>query len=47
LRGQRSFYGDATVPLMINEPEQSIDIDTEWDWRIAEAILALDGAGSK
>jgi CMP-N,N'-diacetyllegionaminic acid synthase len=47
LRGQRSFYGDATVPLMINEPEQSIDIDTEWDWRIAEAIIALNGAGSK
>lgn len=47
MRRQRSFYGDATLPLVINEPEQGIDIDTEWDWKLAEAIVALKGAESK
>jgi CMP-N-acetylneuraminic acid synthetase len=47
LRRQRSFCGENTLPLIINEPEQSVDIDTEWDWRIAEAILSLSGAAPK
>ncbi|MDO9372302.1 MAG: acylneuraminate cytidylyltransferase family protein [Gammaproteobacteria bacterium] len=47
LRKLRSFYSDDTVPLMIDAPEESIDIDTEWDWRMAEAILAMSGAGQK
>jgi CMP-N,N'-diacetyllegionaminic acid synthase len=44
LRAQRSFYGDATVPLIIDDPAQGIDIDTEWDWRLAEAVLAVSGS---
>jgi len=39
LRRQRSFYSDATLPLVIDDPAECIDIDTEWDWRIAQALL--------
>jgi CMP-N,N'-diacetyllegionaminic acid synthase len=45
LRAQRSFCNDATAPLIIDEPSESIDIDTEWDWALAEAHLAI-GHGS-
>jgi CMP-N,N'-diacetyllegionaminic acid synthase len=41
LRAQRSFCNDATVPLIIEEPSESVDIDTEWDWGLAEALLAM------
>jgi CMP-N,N'-diacetyllegionaminic acid synthase len=47
LRKQKSFCSDSTVPLIIDEPAESIDIDTEWDWRIAEALLAWNAAESK
>jgi CMP-N,N'-diacetyllegionaminic acid synthase len=43
LRRRRKFYSDDAVPLLINEPEESIDIDTEWDWKLAEAALAWSG----
>lgn len=39
LRRYRSFYNDTTIPLVIDHPEESIDIDTEWDWKIAETFL--------
>lgn len=39
LRRHRSFCNDTTIPLIIDHPEESIDIDTEWDWKIAEAFL--------
>lgn len=39
LRIFRSYYGNDTVPLPIDEARESIDIDTEWDWKIAEAAL--------
>ena len=38
-RKQRSFFTDDMVPLVIDAPEESIDIDTEWDWQLAEAIF--------
>ena len=41
LREQRSFYSDDLVPLVMNEPMESIDIDTEWDWEMARALLAM------
>lgn len=41
LRRLEAFYSDATVPLVIEAPEESIDIDTEWDWKMAEAALTL------
>ena len=40
LRTRRSFCNDATMPLIIEEPAESIDIDTEWDWKIAQALAA-------
>jgi N-acylneuraminate cytidylyltransferase len=43
LRERRSFYSDDMVPLVMEDPEESIDIDTEWDWKIAEAVLAKSG----
>ena len=39
LRTRRSFYGEHTVPLVLADPAEALDIDTEWDWMIAEAIL--------
>ena len=44
LKSRRSFYSDDMVPLVIDRSEESIDIDTERDWKIAEAILATRGA---
>jgi N-acylneuraminate cytidylyltransferase len=41
LRKRQSFYSDDMVPLVMDDPEESIDIDTEWDWRMAEAVLAV------
>jgi CMP-N,N'-diacetyllegionaminic acid synthase len=40
----KAFYSDEAVPLVIEAPEETIDIDTEWDWRMAEAVLALKNA---
>ena len=39
LRKRRSFYSDNMVPLVMDKPEENIDIDTEWDWKIAEMVL--------
>ncbi len=41
LRTRRTFLSDGTVPLVIDQQEESLDIDTEWDWRLAEAMLTL------
>jgi len=40
LRGSGSFYSPDMVPMTIENSAQSIDIDTERDWKVAEAILA-------
>jgi N-acylneuraminate cytidylyltransferase len=42
LRAAKSFYGEGMVPLIMEKPEESIDIDTEWDWKVAEASLLFD-----
>ena len=42
LRQHRSFYNNTTMPLMMDKFEESIDIDTEWDWRIAEAVILTE-----
>ncbi len=39
LRKLRSFSSDFMVPLVVDEPQESIDIDTEWDWKVAETAL--------
>lgn len=39
LRACRSFVGKKTIPLLIESPQEALDIDTEWDFNVAEAIL--------
>jgi CMP-N,N'-diacetyllegionaminic acid synthase len=39
LRACRSFVSAKTVPLLIESPKESLDIDTEWDFRLAEFVL--------
>ena len=39
LRSNKSFYSDEMIPLEFKKPEENIDIDSEWDWRMAEAVL--------
>jgi N-acylneuraminate cytidylyltransferase len=41
LRRAQSFQYPDMAPLIVEDPKESIDIDTEWDWRIAEAALPL------
>lgn len=41
LRKRKSFYGDDMLPLVMEDPEESLDIDTEWDWRVAETVLRM------
>lgn len=36
LRGSRSFLTRNTIPLIMNSPKESLDIDTEFDWQLAE-----------
>ena len=49
LRERQSFYSDNMTPLVVDEPKEAIDIDTERDWKMAEAALiniAVDDGGS-
>ena len=41
LRAKNSFYNEGMKALIMDQPEESIDIDTEWDWKMAEAALSL------
>jgi CMP-N,N'-diacetyllegionaminic acid synthase len=40
LRKLRSFFGENTIPLLIESAEEAIDIDTQWDWEIAEYLIS-------
>ncbi|NCJ07075.1 acylneuraminate cytidylyltransferase family protein [Synechococcales cyanobacterium C] len=40
LRKRQSFYTDNIMPLPIDSAAEAIDIDTEWDWKMAETILS-------
>jgi N-acylneuraminate cytidylyltransferase len=39
LRARRAFLSDDAVPLLMEDPAEAIDIDTEWDWTLAQAAL--------
>ena len=39
LRAARSFLAENMTPLVVDRPGESVDIDTEWDWTMAEALL--------
>jgi len=45
LRKLRSFIAEDAIPLVIEDPRENIDIDSEWDWKMAEAILAMKEPG--
>lgn len=38
LRERRSFVGEKTIPLLIDTPKEAWDIDTPWDFKMAELI---------
>jgi CMP-N-acetylneuraminic acid synthetase len=38
LRACRSFVGGKTMPLLIESPQEALDIDTQWDFNMAESI---------
>ncbi len=40
LRACHSFVGTNTIPLIIQSPQESMDIDTEWDFKMAEFIVS-------
>jgi CMP-N,N'-diacetyllegionaminic acid synthase len=41
LRRSRSFVGSKITPLLIESEKEALDIDTEWDWFLAENSLNL------
>jgi N-acylneuraminate cytidylyltransferase len=41
LRTDRSFVSLKATPLIINSPKEALDIDTEWDWTVAQASLPV------
>ena len=43
LRTRRSYVGSKTVPLLIESPQEAVDIDTEWDFKMAKLIVASNG----
>lgn len=43
LRANRSFVGAKTIPLLIESPQEALDIDTEWDFSIAVSNLDTSG----
>lgn len=43
LRRHRALYSDDMMPLIVDRPEEAVDIDTEWDWVVAEAALETLG----
>ena len=47
LRSMRSFFSEAMVPLVMDEAQESLDIDTAWDWKMAEGLLAMRGTTPK
>lgn len=40
LRRHQSFYSKSMLPLVIDHPQEWIDIDTEYDWKAAEACIS-------
>lgn len=44
LRLNGSFIGGETVPLITVNAHESLDIDTEWDWKVAETCVIELGA---
>jgi CMP-N-acetylneuraminic acid synthetase len=41
LRRSRSFLSSKIMPLIMESKKEALDIDTEWDWLLAENFLNL------
>lgn len=41
LRTLNSFYSEDVMPLIMDKAKEGMDIDTEWDWKMAEAALIV------
>lgn len=39
LRDKKSFFSEQMSPLIIESPKEALDIDTEWDWFVAQSIV--------
>lgn len=39
LRESRSFFGTTSIPLVVNSHRESLDIDDDFDWWLAEQML--------
>ena len=46
-RSLRSFIADDAIPLVMEDPRENIDIDSEWDWKMAEVFLGLKEPGPR
>ena len=46
LEKNKSYYGSKMIPLVMNQIESAIDIDTEADWKMAELCLVLLSANN-
>lgn len=42
LRECRSFLGKRSIPLIMGSPQEVLDLDTPWDWALAEVIVGDD-----
>ncbi|MEI7612342.1 MAG: acylneuraminate cytidylyltransferase family protein [Betaproteobacteria bacterium] len=38
LRMRKNFVGPKTIPLLMESPQESLDIDSEWDFKMAESF---------
>jgi CMP-N,N'-diacetyllegionaminic acid synthase len=41
LRENQVFFGAAAIPLLVETAQEALDIDTAWDWKIAETCIAI------
>lgn len=39
IKSRKSFYGEETIPLIVKESKETLDIDTEWDFQIAQKFI--------
>ena len=40
LRKSKSFIGGERLPLLIYSPKEALDIDTEWEFKVAEVFIS-------
>jgi CMP-N-acetylneuraminic acid synthetase len=46
LRATHTFFPDEVVPMVVGDPYENVDIDTSWDWRMAEALIGDLASGT-